>query len=158
MTAISGILYKITCASETPTTMFQDQTRLLTMDLSGASDAEILDYIKYHKLVRFAIKNSTDQAPWFFFCDKIKDTGFYYWIDCKTAESFKAIENGKLYQTTYLSKRQKIFTALNWVDHGYKIVDSKLDLSSWYPNTGPRKFQDYSIFNKEIAEQIWNQS
>jgi hypothetical protein len=158
MTAISGILFKITCASETPTVMFQDQTRLLTTDLSGVSDAEILDYIKYYKLVRFAIKNSTDQAPWFFFCDKSKDTGFYYWIDCKTAESFKTIENGKLYQTTYLSKRQKIFTALNWVDHGYKIVDSKLDVSGWYPTTSTRKFLDYSVYNKEIAEQIWNQS
>ena len=49
MTAISGILFKITCASETSTNMFQDQTRLLTMDLSGVSDAEILDYIKYYK-------------------------------------------------------------------------------------------------------------
>jgi hypothetical protein len=125
------------------------------MELSEVSDAEILEYIKYHKLVRFAIKSVTDQAPWFFFSDKIKDTGFYYWIDCKNTDSFKNIENSNLYQQKYLTIQQKIFAALNWTNHGYQIVDTETDILNWYPATGRKNFIDYSIYDKEIADKMW---
>ena len=155
MTAISGILFKITCESEIPTALFQDPSVLLTMDLPGVSDAEILNYIKYHKLVRFAVKSVTDQAPWFFFADKIEDIGFYYWIDCKSEDSFKNIEKSSLYQTKYLVIQQKIFAALNWTNHGYQIVDTETDISSWYPTNGRKNFIDYSIYDKGIADTLW---
>lgn len=155
MTAISGILFKITCESETPTALFQDPSILLTMDLPDVSDAEILNYIKYHKLVRFAIKSVTDQAPWFFFSDKIKDTDFYYWIDCKNLDSFKNIESSNLYQQKYLAVQQKIFTALNWTNYGYQIVGTETDILNWYPSTGRKNHLDYSIYDKEIAANMW---
>ncbi len=154
MTAISGILFKITCETETPTALFQDPSVLLTMDLPNVSDAEILDYIKYHKSSRFAIKSVTDQAPWFFFCDKIKDTGFFYWIDCKDNDDFSKIESTNIHKR-YLASQQKIFAALGWTSHGYKIIGIETDILGWYPTTGQKKFQDYSIYVKDIAEQIW---
>ena len=89
MTAISGILFKITCESEIPATLFQDPSMLLTMDLDDVSDADITQYLQYKALVTFAFRKK-ESTQWFNFYDRIKDKTFYTWCNYKDLYNFLA--------------------------------------------------------------------
>ena len=155
MTAISGILFKITCESEIPATLFQDPSMLLTMDLDDVNDADITQYLQYKALVTFAFRKK-ESTQWFNFYDRIKDKTFYTWCNYKDLDNFLATTETDFYKNKFLPLQNKIFAGIGWHDHGYKIVSDNWEkISSWYPTDRSIKMYNNSFFPSAHADQMW---
>jgi hypothetical protein len=151
---ISGVLYKITCATTTPITIFYDKSSLLTVDGLAITDHEIIEYmIIENNLFQFA--KSACGACWFICCEPDQDTEFYYFYDCKNLNQFETIIHSDLYKN-YLPLRSSLCDTLSWTHHGYKIIPANIDSSliNWCIDTG--NDTTLTIVSKTHGELLWN--
>jgi hypothetical protein len=151
---ISGVLYKITCATTTPIKIFYDKSSLLTMDGLDITDYEIIEYIMIEKNL-FQFAKSTCGACWFICCEPDQDNEFYYFYDCKNLNQFETIIHGDLY-INYLSLRNNLCNKLSWTHHGYKIIPANIDsnLINWCIDAGDDT--TLTVVSKTHGEVLWN--
>jgi hypothetical protein len=156
MTAIAGILFKVTCEIPTPTTTMQDKSRLLTTENNNVDDMTIIEYIQLEESIKQLV-HAISPVSLFFFCNSIEDTEFFYWINLKQSDYWNDVTNNNIYKNDYLSKRQTLWDQLHWVDHGYKIMSADTPLD-WLPKIGHERIYHYSVFSKNYGEQMWANS
>ena len=154
MKDISGILYKITCATTTPIKLFYDKSSLLTMDGLDIEDYEIIEYIMIEKNL-FQFAKSVCGACWFICCEPNQDNEFYYFYDCKNLNQFETIIHSDLY-TNYLPLRNQLCNVLSWKHHGYKIIPADIDpnLLTWCVEFGDDTI--LTVVSKIHGELLWN--
>ena len=159
MSAILGVMQKISLTKEYPVSVFLDKSTLLTMENLPVSDVDVIEYITLLQEILDHAVNVADGIPTFWFFDTPESELIYLWFDFKDTEHWDAVHTSEI-MAGYLNAKQKIYDGLGWVDHGYKVIENTDALiSTAYKEVGITQdtgLPEYHLDGPRGAEIVWN--
>ena len=151
MTEIFGVMQKISLTKEAPVSVFLDKSTLLSMEFETATDADVIEYLTALQEIIDHATDITKSAPTFYFYDTVDDDSIYIWFDYKDVDHWDAVQHSDLMKQ-YRTTKNKMYAALNWVDHGYKVIGERPQDSA----INEISADTWEISGRAGAEIIWN--